>query len=170
MCSSDLLIRTSGEQRLSNFLLWQAAYAELVFLPMHWPDFDHAAFEFALEQYASRERRYGRVASIVVWLELVVLAAGFVVMLGDVVQGTARLRRMAGAAALAVVGLAIAVAAYLVCSEVVFEANDEIGAVVLALGSGALVLPAACAVAVVALALAIVIEVRAQPPRFRRLG
>jgi undecaprenyl diphosphate synthase len=55
----DLVIRTSGEQRLSNFLLWQAAYAELVFLPMHWPDFDHAAFQSALAQYASRERRFG---------------------------------------------------------------------------------------------------------------
>jgi undecaprenyl diphosphate synthase len=57
----DLVIRTSGEQRLSNFLLWQAAYAELVFLPIHWPDFDHAAFESALAQYASRERRFGGV-------------------------------------------------------------------------------------------------------------
>jgi len=55
----DLIIRTSGEQRLSNFLLWQAAYAELVFLPIHWPDFDHASFACALEEYASRERRYG---------------------------------------------------------------------------------------------------------------
>jgi len=55
----DLIIRTSGEQRLSNFLLWQAAYAELVFLPIHWPDFDHAAFESALAQFAARERRYG---------------------------------------------------------------------------------------------------------------
>ncbi|MGO8798717.1 MAG: isoprenyl transferase [Roseiarcus sp.] len=58
----DLVIRTSGEQRLSNFLLWQAAYAELVFLPMHWPDFDHAAFQSALAQYASRERRFGGTA------------------------------------------------------------------------------------------------------------
>jgi undecaprenyl diphosphate synthase len=58
----DLLIRTSGEQRLSNFLLWQAAYAELVFLPMHWPDFDRAAFEAALAQYAARERRFGGAA------------------------------------------------------------------------------------------------------------
>ncbi len=55
----DLIIRTSGEQRLSNFMLWQAAYAELVFLPIHWPDFDHAAFESALAQFAARERRYG---------------------------------------------------------------------------------------------------------------
>jgi undecaprenyl diphosphate synthase len=55
----DLIIRTSGEQRLSNFLLWQAAYAELVFLSIHWPDFDHAAFESALAQFAGRERRFG---------------------------------------------------------------------------------------------------------------
>jgi undecaprenyl diphosphate synthase len=58
----DLVIRTSGEQRLSNFLLWQAAYAELVFLPIYWPDFDHAAFEAALAEYAARERRFGGVA------------------------------------------------------------------------------------------------------------
>lgn len=57
----DLIIRTSGEQRLSNFLLWQAAYAEFVFLPLHWPDFDKAAFDAALDQYAKRERRYGGV-------------------------------------------------------------------------------------------------------------
>jgi undecaprenyl diphosphate synthase len=55
----DLIIRTSGEMRLSNFLLWQAAYAELVFLPILWPDFDDAAFVSALDQYASRERRFG---------------------------------------------------------------------------------------------------------------
>jgi undecaprenyl diphosphate synthase len=55
----DLIIRTSGEQRLSNFLLWQAAYAELVFLPCLWPDFDRAAFEEALRQYHARERRFG---------------------------------------------------------------------------------------------------------------
>jgi undecaprenyl diphosphate synthase len=59
----DLIIRTSGEQRLSNFLLWQAAYAELVFLPIHWPDFDQAAFAAALEQFAARERRYGGTGS-----------------------------------------------------------------------------------------------------------
>jgi undecaprenyl diphosphate synthase len=58
----DLIIRTSGEMRLSNFLLWQAAYAELVFLPILWPDFDDAAFVAALEQYAARERRFGGVA------------------------------------------------------------------------------------------------------------
>jgi undecaprenyl diphosphate synthase len=55
----DLVIRTSGEQRLSNFLLWQAAYAELVFTPVLWPDFDKAAFEAALAEYRSHERRYG---------------------------------------------------------------------------------------------------------------
>ena len=47
----DLIIRTSGEQRLSNFLLWQAAYAEFVFLPIHWPDFDKAAFQSALDAF-----------------------------------------------------------------------------------------------------------------------
>ena len=55
----DLIIRTSGEQRLSNFLLWQAAYTEFVFLDLHWPDFDHAAFLAALETFRVRERRYG---------------------------------------------------------------------------------------------------------------
>ena len=55
----DLIIRTSGELRLSNFLLWQAAYSEFVFLPCLWPDFDRKAFEEAIAQYASRERRYG---------------------------------------------------------------------------------------------------------------
>jgi undecaprenyl diphosphate synthase len=58
----DLIIRTSGEMRLSNFLLWQCAYAELVFLPILWPDFDDAAFVSALNQYAARERRFGAVA------------------------------------------------------------------------------------------------------------
>ena len=58
----DLIIRTSGEMRLSNFLLWQAAYAELVFLPILWPDFDDAAFVSRSEQYAARERRFGAVA------------------------------------------------------------------------------------------------------------
>ncbi len=57
----DLIIRTSGELRLSNFLLWQAAYAELVFMPVLWPDFDDAAFAAALQQYATRERRFGAV-------------------------------------------------------------------------------------------------------------
>ncbi len=56
----DLLIRTGGEQRLSNFLLWQAAYAELHFSEKLWPDFDEAAFDGALADYAARERRYGK--------------------------------------------------------------------------------------------------------------
>ena len=55
----DLLIRTSGEVRLSNFLLWQAAYAELLFLDMLWPDFDEQAFAGALETFAARDRRFG---------------------------------------------------------------------------------------------------------------
>ena len=57
----DLIIRTSGEQRLSNFMLWQAAYAELVFLPLHWPDFDRDAFSAALKEFGARERRFGGV-------------------------------------------------------------------------------------------------------------
>jgi len=55
----DLIIRTSGEQRLSNFLLWQAAYAELMFLDVLWPDFSAEHFTAALAEYARRERRYG---------------------------------------------------------------------------------------------------------------
>jgi undecaprenyl diphosphate synthase len=55
----DLIIRTSGEQRLSNFLLWQAAYSELVFVPAYWPDFDRAALENAIIEYRRRERRFG---------------------------------------------------------------------------------------------------------------
>ena len=55
----DVIIRTSGEQRLSNFLLWQAAYSELVFVPINWPDFDHAALEGAIAVYRRRERRFG---------------------------------------------------------------------------------------------------------------
>jgi undecaprenyl diphosphate synthase len=55
----DLIIRTSGEQRLSNFLLWQAAYSELVFIPTYWPDFDRAALESAIREYQQRERRFG---------------------------------------------------------------------------------------------------------------
>jgi undecaprenyl diphosphate synthase len=55
----DLIIRTSGEQRLSNFLLWQSAYSELVFVPAYWPDFDRAALEAAILEYRRRERRFG---------------------------------------------------------------------------------------------------------------
>ncbi|WP_261389171.1 polyprenyl diphosphate synthase [Ferrimonas balearica] len=56
----DLLIRTGGEQRISNFLLWQAAYSELFFSDTLWPDFGEAAFEEALEAFASRQRRFGQ--------------------------------------------------------------------------------------------------------------
>ncbi len=59
MPDPDLIIRTSGEQRLSNFLLWQAAYAEFVFQDVLWPDFGAAQFADALQRYAQRERRYG---------------------------------------------------------------------------------------------------------------
>jgi len=55
----DLVIRTSGEHRLSNFLLWQSAYAELLFLDTLWPDFDRAALEAAMAKFAGRERRFG---------------------------------------------------------------------------------------------------------------
>jgi undecaprenyl diphosphate synthase len=58
----DLILRTSGEQRISNFLLWQAAYAEFVFLPVLWPDFDDHHFELAIQEFACRDRRYGGVA------------------------------------------------------------------------------------------------------------
>jgi undecaprenyl diphosphate synthase len=59
MNDPDLLIRTSGEHRLSNYLLWQSAYSELVFSDVLWPDFDRDELAAALEEYASRERRFG---------------------------------------------------------------------------------------------------------------
>ena len=59
MPDPDLIIRTSGEQRLSNFMLWQAAYAELVFLDVLWPDFEQSHFNAALSEFARRERRFG---------------------------------------------------------------------------------------------------------------
>jgi len=60
----DVIIRTSGEQRISNFLLWQAAYAEFVFSEVLWPDFGDAEFEAALDEFARRERRYGGVLGV----------------------------------------------------------------------------------------------------------
>jgi undecaprenyl diphosphate synthase len=59
MHEPDLLIRTSGEERISNFLLWQAAYSELVFRDEMWPDFGREAFEASLEEFAARQRRFG---------------------------------------------------------------------------------------------------------------
>ncbi|MDD3669537.1 MAG: polyprenyl diphosphate synthase [Alphaproteobacteria bacterium] len=58
----DLIIRTSGEQRLSNFLLWEAAYAEFYFTPVFWPDFNEHDLDAAVEAYARRDRRFGKVA------------------------------------------------------------------------------------------------------------
>jgi undecaprenyl diphosphate synthase len=60
----DLMIRTSGELRLSNFLLWQSAYTELVFLDCHWPDFGRDHLEQAIRQFASRQRRFGGIANV----------------------------------------------------------------------------------------------------------
>jgi undecaprenyl diphosphate synthase len=57
------LIRTGGEYRLSNFLLWQAAYAELFFSPLLWPDFDEQALEQAFSEFRLRERRYGKTSA-----------------------------------------------------------------------------------------------------------
>lgn len=59
MHDPDVLIRTNGEQRISNYLLWQSAYSELVFSERSWPDFDRAAFEGALAEYETRQRRFG---------------------------------------------------------------------------------------------------------------
>ncbi len=59
MPDPDIIIRTSGEQRFSNFLLWQGAYSELVFVEENWPDFDEHVFVRVLEEYSSRDRRYG---------------------------------------------------------------------------------------------------------------
>lgn len=60
----DLIIRTSGEYRMSNFLLWQGAYAEWYFTPVYWPDFDKEELRKALEEYARRQRRFGRVEPV----------------------------------------------------------------------------------------------------------
>lgn len=59
----DLLIRTGGEKRLSNFLLWQAAYAELHFSDKLWPEFDAAALDEAIKDYGQRERRFGKTSA-----------------------------------------------------------------------------------------------------------
>jgi undecaprenyl diphosphate synthase len=64
ICDPDLMIRTSGEMRLSNFLLWQAAYAELYVTDTLWPDFDRHEFHRALASYQSRERRFGKVGKV----------------------------------------------------------------------------------------------------------
>ncbi len=57
----DLMIRTSGELRISNFLLWQIAYAELIFTPVAWPDFDEAQLNACIDEFSGRDRRYGGV-------------------------------------------------------------------------------------------------------------
>ena len=57
----DLIIRTSGEKRISNYLLWQAAYSEFIFTDTLWPDFRKDSLLAALEEYASRDRRFGKV-------------------------------------------------------------------------------------------------------------
>ena len=59
----DLMIRTSGELRISNYLLWQIAYAELIFTPIAWPDFDEKALKDCLDEFASRDRRFGGLSS-----------------------------------------------------------------------------------------------------------
>jgi undecaprenyl diphosphate synthase len=66
----DLFIRTGGEQRLSNFMLWQSAYAELYFTDVLWPDFDAAAYGRALDDFARRQRRFGRTGEQVETLSL----------------------------------------------------------------------------------------------------
>lgn len=63
MPDPDLIIRTSGEERLSNFMLWQAAYAEFLFIPEYWPDFDRKTFVSAIDQYMTRDRRFGGLSS-----------------------------------------------------------------------------------------------------------
>jgi undecaprenyl diphosphate synthase len=60
----DLLIRTGGEKRLSDFLLWESAYAELLFTDRMWPEFDEKDFDAALEEFSRRERRFGAVPGV----------------------------------------------------------------------------------------------------------
>ena len=62
----DLLIRTSGEQRISNFMLWQCAYSEVYFVPYYWPDFTADKFKEALDWYATRQRRFGKTGEQIV--------------------------------------------------------------------------------------------------------
>ena len=62
----DLFIRTGGDLRISNFILWQAAYAELYFTPVLWPDFDEGAYQNALDDFAGRQRRFGKTAEQVI--------------------------------------------------------------------------------------------------------
>jgi undecaprenyl diphosphate synthase len=61
----DLVVRTSGEQRLSNFLLWQSAYSEFVFVPVYWPEFDRPALENAIAEFRRRDRRFGGLRQVV---------------------------------------------------------------------------------------------------------
>ncbi len=68
-CDPDLLIRTSGEQRLSNFLLWQLAYTEMVFTDVFWPDFDRTQFHQALLTYQERDRRFGSAQDAIATLQ-----------------------------------------------------------------------------------------------------
>ena len=72
----DVILRTSGEQRLSNFLLWQAAYAEFIFVDCYWPDFDRCQLELALIEYGRRNRRFGKVAVEDIDLSQTALASG----------------------------------------------------------------------------------------------
>jgi undecaprenyl diphosphate synthase len=60
MPDPDLIVRTSGEERISGFLLWQSAYSEIYWCEKHWPDFDEAELDKALESYAVRQRRFGK--------------------------------------------------------------------------------------------------------------
>ena len=60
----DVIVRSSGEKRLSNFMLWQAAYAELVFVDDLWPDFDEKIFANIIDEYSRRDRRYGNIRRI----------------------------------------------------------------------------------------------------------
>ncbi len=73
----DLFIRTGGEQRISNFLLWQLAYCELFFTEQYWPDFDEAMLDTAIESFRKRERRFGRTSEQVIAPQAVLPASTF---------------------------------------------------------------------------------------------